>query len=210
MYSDFEFLILKLNEIITKKININEVYQKYIAILKDITVFLLVFSLALYYIISAPIKTSILDPRKLVYPINVAEFIKVNDIKGNMFLPYFYGSFMAYKTYPNIKIFMDGRQEQVYDYDIFDREMYFMYGMDDDRGYIVDEYVPDLYLTEDELDFSYYVKNNPDYKLIFKDARYSLYIKKELAKNKYDDIKTYAYTFDKDTIFETNLDFRKK
>lgn len=209
MYSDFEFLVLKLNEKITKKININKIYQRYITILKDITVFLLVFSLALYYIVLSPIKTSILDPRKLVYPINVAEFIKVNNIKGDMFLPYYYGSYMAYKTYPNIKIFMDGRQEQVYDYDIFDREMYFMYGMEDNKGYIIDEYVPDLYLTEDEWDYSYYLKNNPDYKLIFKDARYSLYIKKELAKDEYKDI-TYTNTFDKDTIFETNLDFRKK
>ena len=104
---------------------------------------------------------------------------------------------------------MDGRQEQVYEYDIFDREMYFMYGMEDNKGYIIDEYVPDLYLTEDEWDYSYYLKNNPDYKLIFKDARYSLYIKKELAKDEYKDI-TYTNTFDKDTIFKTNLDFRKK
>ena len=210
MYNDISSLVLKAKIKFKKKINLNKIYRKYICILKDITVLFTIFGIVLYYIISAPtIKNSLLDSDKLTYPHNLVEFIRLNNIKGNMFLPYFYGSYMAYKTYPNIKIFMDGRQEQVYDYDIFDREMYFMYGMYDEKGSITEEYIPDMYFVDEDWEYKFYVENHPDYTPIYKDERYSLYIKKELAKNKYKNIE-YKQNIDRDKVFETNIDFRKK
>ena len=48
------------------------------------------------------------------YPYDAVNFIKVNDIKGNLFVDMTYGSYCAYKLFPQNKIFMDGRYEEVY------------------------------------------------------------------------------------------------
>ena len=49
------------------------------------------------------------------YPYMPAEFLKENRIKGNLFTDITYGSFCIYKLFPQNKIFMDGRYEEVYD-----------------------------------------------------------------------------------------------
>lgn len=44
----------------------------------------------------------------------VIQFIKENKLSGNIFVDMSYGSMFAYKLYPQNKIFMDGRYEEVY------------------------------------------------------------------------------------------------
>lgn len=48
------------------------------------------------------------------FPIGEIEFLKVNNIKGNLLCEFHHGSFATYKLYPNNLIFMDGRYEEVY------------------------------------------------------------------------------------------------
>ena len=48
------------------------------------------------------------------YPVKEVEFIKANNIKGNILTNFGYGSYVSYKLYPQNKIFMDGRYEEVY------------------------------------------------------------------------------------------------
>lgn len=48
------------------------------------------------------------------YPVKEVEFIKINNIKGNILTNFGLGSFVSYKLYPNNLIFMDGRYEEVY------------------------------------------------------------------------------------------------
>lgn len=48
------------------------------------------------------------------YPYDAVNFIKANEIKGNLFVDMTYGSYCAYKLFPQNKIFMDGRYEEVY------------------------------------------------------------------------------------------------
>ena len=43
------------------------------------------------------------------------QFIKENKLSGNILVDMSYGSMFAYKLYPQNKIFMDGRYEEVYD-----------------------------------------------------------------------------------------------
>lgn len=48
------------------------------------------------------------------YPYMPVRFLKENRISGNLFTDIAYGSFCIYKLYPQNKIFMDGRYEEVY------------------------------------------------------------------------------------------------
>lgn len=209
MYNDIAFVFNKIFSTLCKFLKLDALYQKYIYLLKETTAYLAVFGTALYFTIMSPSLNSLLDNSILQYPINAVNFIRENNIKGNMFLPYYYGSYMAYKTYPNIKIYMDGRQEQVYDFDIFDRHMLFLHLDNDNRIPIVEQYVPDIYLVEQGWGYNEYVQNNPNYSLIFTDGFYSLYIRNGLKKSSYKQVRN-EYKFNKDTALDTYIDFRKK
>ena len=54
-------------------------------------------------------------------PIKSVEFIKLNNLKGNVFVNFHNGSYVAYKLYPNNHVFMDGRYEEVYDNDLINK-----------------------------------------------------------------------------------------
>jgi len=59
------------------------------------------------------------------FPVKEVEFIKINDIKGNILTEFGLGSYVAYKLYPDNLIYMDGRYEEVYDDTVFDDLMNF-------------------------------------------------------------------------------------
>lgn len=48
------------------------------------------------------------------FPLYEIEFLKINNIKGNIVVPFALGSYASYKLYPNNLIYMDGRYEEVY------------------------------------------------------------------------------------------------
>lgn len=49
-----------------------------------------------------------------IFPLKEVEFLKINNIKGNILVPFEMGSYVSYKLYPNNLIYMDGRYEEVY------------------------------------------------------------------------------------------------
>ena len=48
----------------------------------------------------------------------IAEFLRINNIKGNIIVPFEMGSYISYKLYPQNLIFMDGRYDGVYSFKI--------------------------------------------------------------------------------------------
>lgn len=48
------------------------------------------------------------------YPVKVVIFIKENNLKGNILLPFKWGNYVTWKTYPEIKVSCDGRFITVY------------------------------------------------------------------------------------------------
>lgn len=55
-----------------------------------------------------------------IYPVGAIEFIKQNDLSGNLFVPYRWGSYALWKLYPQCLVAVDGRYEEVYPGYIFD------------------------------------------------------------------------------------------
>ncbi len=60
------------------------------------------------------------------FPLYEIEFLKINNIKGNIVVPFGFGSYASYKLYPNNLIFMDGRYEEVYNEEEFMALYYFI------------------------------------------------------------------------------------
>lgn len=59
------------------------------------------------------------------YPVLEVEFLKQNNIKGNLLTAFGLGSYTSYKLYPNNLIYMDGRYEEVYGEKVFNDLMNF-------------------------------------------------------------------------------------
>ena len=73
---------------------------------------LIIFITAFTFYILFPLMYESFSPIK--YPYEAVEFIKKKQLSGNLFTDMTYGSYCAYKLYPQNKIFMDGRYEEVY------------------------------------------------------------------------------------------------
>jgi len=60
------------------------------------------------------------------YPVKAANFIRANDLKGNMITTFNWGEFIIYQLYPEVKVSFDGRYETVYPDEIVKANMRFI------------------------------------------------------------------------------------
>jgi len=65
----------------------------------------------------------IVDP--FAYPVGSLEFIKQNNISGNLATMYSWGSYAFWKLYPQCKVLIDGRYEEVYSNAVYAKAMQF-------------------------------------------------------------------------------------
>lgn len=143
------------------------------------------------------------------YPILAAEFIKINDLKGDLLVDFGLGSFVSYKLYPNNKIFMDGRYEEVYDDDMLPLLNKF-HLLKPDWDEILRKYPPQVMIIEKKYPVFEALKRRKEWKLIFADERFSVFIlSSEAEKRRHkpfiapsDDLEHY-----KNTIFDTDINF---
>ncbi len=137
------------------------------------------------------------------YPRFAIEFIKINNIKGNLFINFDWGSYAAYKLYPNNKIVMDGRYEEVY-YPELLNDLKNFHLVKNDWYKIIREYKTDVMIIEKEYPVYEKMKNHADWELVFENNLSGVFIPKKDIKDKY----LYPIVNDEyynKTIFSTNL-----
>lgn len=141
------------------------------------------------------------------FPYYETEFIKVNELKGNIVVPFGFGSYVSYKLYPNNLIYMDGRYEEVYN----DKEYFVL------RDYelaepnwrdIINNYPTDILMPLKYTEIYPVLKNDPDWKEIFEGVSCSVFVKKENAKEKYLE-PVYIKDYYRLTMFRNKGDFTK-
>lgn len=176
-----------------------------IALYKDILVYTVAFTLIFINLKQASIKP-FLDFNK--FPISAIEFIRLNNLKGNLLINFEHGSYASYKLYPNVKIYMDGRYEEVYDDAIKQMLDSFTFGDDSTKQELLKIFPTDFLLLYRGFKVYPLLLKNPNWTQIFSDNNYALFIKTTEAKKKYkmpsQDIEYY-----KRTLFDTNIDFKK-
>ena len=131
------------------------------------------------------IKNDFLNNTLNYFPIKAVEFLKTNNIKGNIFAPFYLCSYIAYKTYPNILIFMDGRQEQVYYPDIFDKQMFFVYTIGDKFDEVIKEYPHTIFLFDKNSYSADYFTYDKNWSMAYEDDKYIVFIKNNMLKFTY-------------------------
>jgi hypothetical protein len=122
------------------------------------------------------------DP--LVYPVGSLEFIKQNNIGGNLATTFGWGSYAFWKLYPQCKVLIDGRYEEVYSDDLYDSAMQFSENKGDVRE-ILNKYKTDIlilskrkYAPSDLLYFT-------DWKPVYEDLSSVLLLPKDKIKDFY-------------------------
>lgn len=134
-------------------------------------------------------------------PYNAVEFLATNSVKGNILVDMTYGSYVAYKLYPNNKIFMDGRYEEVYSPDLLleMKDFFTMNGKNFDK--ILTKYPTDIILLQKnhtENLAKYLVQNK--WRALFSDENFVVLVKPD-----YPETTTKPIVFDSKTIFDTKI-----
>lgn len=144
------------------------------------------------------------------FPIRPMQFLIDNDIKGRILAPYYLSGFIAYKNYPDYIIYMDGRQEQVYDYETFDKEMRFLFFSDESAFRILNEDKPEIILIENYWHVNGYLLYDQDYyKRVYQDEKYSIYLVPDKQLFSYQRKNETPY-YTRESFFDTKIDFSKK
>ena len=139
-----------------------------------------------------------------MYPLKEVEFIRMNNLKGRLIVTYGHGSYCTYKLFPNIKVYMDGRYEEVWDEEIFMFLQVFQ-----NRGYswgeILKRYPANIIMLEKRCPvYQYIEKECPEYKLVYEGEKSGVFIKDAKPVSEYkrppEDIEYY-----KQTMFNTDI-----
>ena len=193
VYSVFGNIFGKLSDTIKNKLIIT----------KDVLSYLTVVLLSLFFI--SCFKTPITITQS-AYPYYAIEFIKINDLKGKLFINFDWGSYAEYKLFPFNKIVMDGRYEEVFAPELI-YEMSNFHMLKNNRWYaIIEMYPPDIMVIEKKYPVYKKILEKTNWLLVFENNMTGVFISEQLKKDKYlyppTDINYYEQTkFDKNFSF---------
>lgn len=117
-------------------------------------------------------------------PLKETEFLKINNLNGNIVVPFGLGSYVSYKLYPNNLIYMDGRYEEVYNNKEFltlkDYEL-----AEDNWRNIVENYETDILMPLKSVDIYPVLQKDKEWREIYTGNICGIFIKQDKVKSTY-------------------------
>lgn len=142
------------------------------------------------------------------FPLRPVEFVRINNLKGNILQDFSSGSYISYKLYPNNKIYMDGRYEEVYNPELLTIYNDFCIA-NENWNKLLKSYPPDIIILNKNYSGFKKLKSDKTWKLVFDDGITGVLVKTKNAKTLYKqpsaDINYY-----KKTLFNTSINFRDR
>lgn len=133
------------------------------------------------------------------YPLYETEFLMINNIKGNIVVPFGLGSYVSYKLYPYNLIYMDGRYEEVYNNKEFLTLRNFWLAENNWQN-ILTNYPTEILMPNREAEICDILDKDPNWVHIFDGRICAIYVKKEDLKKSYLEPE-YGIDYYKRTIF---------
>ena len=177
-YSIFNSLIGKLKALL----NISDKFVSDFVKTKEFIVCSLVVLLSIAYLIQTDGEMKI---TRIKYPIYAVEFVKRNDLTGNLFVNFTYGSYAAYKLYPKNLIVMDGRYEEVYDTDLINEMRDFHKVTNNNWDKIIKNYKTDVIIIEKDYPAFVKLKQDKKWTLVFSDRDFAVFVPSASARLEY-------------------------
>jgi len=205
LYDDFYTV---LNSITNKIIHLLKIAPEFLEGFnrrKDFTVYAFVVFFVLFFLRAKSFEPPL---RNSNYPLMEVEFVKINEIKGNLFINFGLGSYASYKLYPNNLIYIDGRYEAVYDNKLMTVMGKFVNaspGWDE----LLKEYPPEVIIMQKKQPIYVKLQTLKDWKLVYKGTSFGVFVKTKNAKKTYKQ-PTNDLNYYKKTLFDTNISFKKQ
>ncbi|MBQ9246384.1 hypothetical protein IJ182_08980 [bacterium] len=177
-YGLFNTFIYKIRKFL--KIENPELINNF-CMVKDIIIYAIILLITLPPLLT---KEKTIRITETAYPRYAIEFIKINNITGNLFINFDWGSYAAYKLYPNNLIVMDGRYEEVYNPNLLD-ELYNFHLLENDWYKIIRDYKTDVMVLEKKYPVYEKIVNHPEWTLVFENNLSGVFVPSENLKEKY-------------------------
>ncbi len=181
---------------------------------KNAIVYMVIITAGVIFITHTPFLVTVPANK---FPIGSVEFVRQNGLKGNLLTIFHWGSYAAWKLYPNCLIALDGRFEEVYPTRTFYEVGGFIshYSLPE-IGYkwdrFLDKYHTDIIIlgthNDNQLKSYKAMKENKEWALVFEDLISAVFIRKKDMKTSYKNpgIKPLPFFAEK---YETKLEFTK-
>ena len=147
--------------------------------LKEIIISLLIFISMISHLYNYKFINEVSDKE---YPIYCIEFLKINNLKGNLLTNFHTGSYAAYKLYPNIFIYMDGRYEEVYDVNLINKMGELFTAKNND---LLKKYHSDFIIIEKHYALYKKLKSSSDWFLAYESENFALFLPISYKNNKF-------------------------
>ncbi len=140
------------------------------------------------------------------FPILETEFIRLNNIQGNILTSFGFGSYVSYKLYPNNLIYMDGRYEEVYNDEEFNKLIdYELNNSNWKDVYLL--YPTDILMPEKTIPVYTTLKESEEWDLVYEGPVCGVFLKKENNTKKNYKLPTDSLKYYQKTAFDNNGEF---
>ncbi|HSA07216.1 MAG TPA: hypothetical protein P5556_08540 [Candidatus Gastranaerophilales bacterium] len=143
---------------------------KKISVTKDYSVYLFLISASVYILSSLQITVKMDD-----YPVKSIEFIKKNNISGNLFIPFNWGSYAMWKLFPQNLINIDGRFEEVYKIESYLEVSEFTVTKKFNET-VFNKYHHDIFILQKDTMAYEKLKSKPDWRLVFEEKNAGVFL----------------------------------
>lgn len=111
------------------------------------------------------------------YPVGAVEFVRLNDLRGNLATPFNWGEYVLWKLHPRVKISFDGRYETVYPIPVTTDNFNFMYTQGDWRR-LLREYPTEMVLVDRRSSALEAMAQEPDWVAVYADPISALFLRR--------------------------------
>lgn len=132
-----------------------------------------------YYVFMNPLNIRATEPE---YPAKAVEFIRINNLKGNLLTSFNWGSYALWKLYPQVLIFEDGRYEEVYMKDSTSALNKFFFEKENWQN-ILTQYHHDIILIDNNFEVLNKLKSLNNWKIVYQDRNSTVFIPASMKNN---------------------------
>ena len=152
--------------------------KKFIRYFEKIT-----FVCLLICILMIPYKKPMMEKVDITkFPVLETEFIRINNIKGNILTTFGLGSYVSYKLYPQNLIYMDGRYEEVYNDEEFNNLMDYEL-VNDNWDVVLRKYPTEILMPSKQVPVYEHLLKQPDWVLVYEGDVCGVFLKSNRLKS---------------------------